>query len=584
MKNFFKMMLATIAGVIISGILLFFIFLGIVGAIVSSADSPVEVKSNSILKLTFDKQIVERSPDNLLASLNLGMRDEQIGLSTILSNIKKAKTDDNIKGIYLELSHIMGGISSIEEIRNALIDFKKSGKFVIAYSESMTQGAYYLSTTADKIYLNPKGEIAFLGLRSELMFFKGTLQKLGIEPQIIRHGKFKSAIEPFINDKMSDENRLQITTFISTIWNHVLDNISKERNVSVATLNRLANELVLADADSCLSNKMVDSLLYQDQVNEQLLKLSDSKEKEPVFVALSKYDKAPVKDVKFQKNKIAVVYAWGNVISGDDDEGTVASDRIAKALRDARTDSSVKAIVFRINSPGGSALASEVIWREVQLASKAKPVVASMGDLAASGGYYIACAADTIVAQPTTITGSIGVFGLMFNGKEFLNSKLGITTDVAKTNAHADLFTFSRPLDAKEKEYLQKIIEKIYDNFISHVAEGRNMDKQKVDDIAQGRVWAGADAIKIGLVDTLGNLNDAIGIAARLAKVKEYRVTELPKLEDPFDKIMKDITGEAKMSFLKSELGENYKYYQQYQTIMKWEGIQTRLPFEIDLQ
>jgi protease-4 len=588
MKNFLKMLLASILGVILASIIVFFIFVGIISALVTSSDTPVEIKPNAVLKLTLDKTIVERTSQNPLDNLNiLGFgKDKEEGLTEIIADIKKAKDDDNIKGIYLELSIIQARISTVEEIRNALIDFKKSNKFIIAYGNILTQRAYYLASVADKIYLNPQGEIEFTGMHSEVMFFKGALEKLGIEPEIIRHGKFKSAVEPFMSDKMSEENRAQISQLIKTIWENNISAISSARNISTKELNYIADKMILTDADSCISRKIVDSLLYLDQVYSVLLKKSGNSAKEPEFITLNKYDKVVAKkstSKSYSKNKIAVVYAQGDVVMGDEDEDYVSADRISKALRDARTDTSIKAIVFRINSPGGSSLASEIIWREVKLAAKVKPVVASMGDLAASGGYYIACAADTIIAQPTTITGSIGVFGVLFNAKQLLNQKLGITTDVVKTNEHSDFPTITRPMDGQEKKFIQMEIEKIYQTFVNHVAEGRKMGAKKVDDIGQGRVWSGIDALKLGLVDTLGGLNDAIAIAAKMAKLDNYRLLNLPKIEDPFDKIMKDLTGEAKAFFLKSELGDGYILYKQYKNMKNWNGIQTRLPFDIDI-
>jgi protease-4 len=586
MKGFFKMMFASIVGIFVSMLLIFFILLGIVGGLMSSADKPVVVEPNSILKLTLDKEIVERSASSIFSDIDIPgfNRTKQEGLTEILENINKAKTDSNIKGIYLELSIIPAGIASIEAIRNALIDFKTSGKFVVSYADFYAQGAYYLATASDKIYLNPEGSVDFHGLRSEVMFFKGALEKLGIEAQIIRHGKFKSAVEPFMNDKMSPENREQINKLLTTVWNHTISEIEKSRKVSADELNRLANNLTLVDADSCIAHKMVDSLYYLDQLNALLVKLSGKTGKKPEFISSAKYEKvakAP-SGKPFAKAKIAVVYAYGDVM-GDGGEGDVASQRISKALADARTDTAVKAIVFRINSPGGSALASDIIWREVKLASKEKPVVASMGDLAASGGYYIACAADTIVAQPNTITGSIGVFGVMMNAKQLLNQKLGITTDVVKTNTHSDFPTISRPMDAQEKAFVQFEIEKIYKTFIGHVAEGRNMTTEKVDEIGQGRVWSGIDAKELGLVDVIGGLNDAIELAAKMAKIDNYRVSNLPKLEEPFEKFMKDISGDVKASIVKSELGDQYKYIEQYKKLLQLNGIQARLPFGIEI-
>jgi len=587
MKNFFKIMLASMAGTFLTLLIFFFILLGIIGAIVSSGDKTVSIKANSILKLTLNNEIFDRSPNNPFAGINFAGigKEKQDGLTEIIDNIKKAKQDANIKGIYLELSMLPARIATIEEIRNALLDFKKSGKFIIAYADYYTKSSYYLATASDKIYLNPEGGIEFMGLRSEIMFFKGTFDKLGIEVQVFRHGKFKSFVEPYISDKMSPENKLQITNLINSIWDHTLNGISLQRKISKEELNKLANRMTLMDADSCLSFKLVDSLFYKDKIYAQLLKLSGQKEKEPQFVSYNKYEKVPKqKSGKgFAKAKIAVVYAQGEVDMGNQGEGTVSSERISKAFRDARTDTTIKAIVFRINSPGGSSLASEIIWREVSLAKKVKPVVISMGDLAASGGYYIACPASKIVASPNTITGSIGVFGLMPNAKQFLNQKLGITTDVAKTNDHADFPTISRPLDKQEKAIFQFEVDKTYNTFISHVSEGRNLSKVKVDEIGQGRVWTGTDALKIGLVDTIGGLNDAIKLASKLAKIENYRLVSLPKLEDPFEKFIDELTDDVKSRIMKSELGEEYKNYIQFKNIMQLKGIQARLPYNIEI-
>ncbi len=581
------MLFASILGVIIAGILLFLIFVGIISALVSTSDTAVEIKSSTILKLSLNNVIVDRSPQNPLAGLNFSGfgKEKEDGLTEIITAIKKAKDDENIKGIYLELSVIPARISTIEEIRNSLLDFKKSNKFIITYGNMFTQSTYYLASVSNKIYLNPQGSVEFTGIHTEVMFFKGALEKLGIEPEIIRHGKFKSAVEPFMNNKMSDENKIQLNELIKSIWNHEIDGISEERKISKKDLNYLADKMVLSDADSCLARSIVDSLLYTDQVISQLLKLSGNSGKEPEFISLNKYEKVPKKsnNKNLAKDKIAVVYAQGDVVMGNDGEGSVAAERISKAIRQARTDSSVKAIVFRINSPGGSSLASEIIWREVKLASKIKPVVASMGDLAASGGYYIACAADSIISQPTTITGSIGVFGLLFNAKQLLNQKLGITTDIAKTNEHSDFPTVTRPMDGQEKIFMQFEVDKIYKTFVAHVAEGRKIDPKKVDDIGQGRVWSGVDAKNLGLVDAIGGLDDAIAMAAKMAKIENYRLLDLPKIEDTFDKILKDLSGEAKIYFLKSELGENYSFYEQYKKVQTLKGIQARLPFEVDI-
>ncbi len=587
MKIFFKMLLATVAGFFISFLILFLLALGMLGAIVASSSTPVVIKPHSILKLTLDNEIADRAPGNYFSGIDfIGSKFKKVdGLTEIINNIKKAKDDPNIKGIYLEISYIHAHSATLGEIRNALADFKKSGKFIIAYSDFYTQGSYYLASIADKVYLNPEGGINFLGLRSEIMFYKGTLDKLGIEVQVFKHGKFKSYPEPYVSDRMSQESKLQITQLLKSVWNHLLEGISEQRQINVKELNHLADRMIILDADSCLAHKFVDSLYYKDQVYSKLLKLSGKKGKEPEFISLSKYEKVPKKATGkgLAKSKIAIVYAQGDVVMGADDEGSVSSEKISKALRDARTDSSVKAIVFRINSPGGSSLASEAIWREVYLASKVKPVVASMGDVAASGGYYIACAADTIVADPNTITGSIGVFGLLPNAKDFLNKKIGITTDVAKTNEHSDFPTISRPVDAQEKAFVQYEVDKVYEAFVTRVADSRKLKKTKVDELGQGRVWSGIDAKNIGLIDKIGGLDSAIAVAAKLAKLDNYRIINLPKIKEPLEKLIEDLTSEIKSNILKSELGDEYKILKQYNEIKRMQGIQTRLPYEIEI-
>jgi protease IV len=587
MKGFFKYLLASILGVIIALFLFFFISMGIIGAIVSSQDQPVKIEKNTVLHVTLDQVITDRSNKNPMESFDFTSfkPTAQLGLNDILANIKKAKDDENIAGIYLDLTVIPAGIATVEEIRNALLDFKTSGKFIISYADTYTQPTYYLATASDKVYLNPEGMLMFIGLRSEMLFFKEALEKLGIEMQIIRHGKFKSAMEPFMYTKMSDENREQIMTYMGSIWNQMLKGISETRNISLADLNKAANELLIKNPEAALEYKFVDGLKYKDEILEELRERTEQKNIDKIkSIDLGKYTKVPVKDRKaLEKNKIAVVYASGNVIMGEGAEGTIGSDRISKAIRKARMDSSVKAIVFRVNSGGGSALASEVIWREVKLAQQVKPVIASLGDVAASGGYYIVCPAQTIVASPNTITGSIGVFGALPNGKELMNKKLGIHADVAKTNTYADMGSFFRPLTAQERDIIQFEIEEIYQAFITHVAEGRNMAVEKVDEIGQGRVWSGANAMEIGLIDEFGGLDKAIELAAKAANIEEYRIIDLPKLKEPFEQILEDLKGNAKVSILKNELGDEYKYYETLQNIKSMKGVQARIPYEIEI-
>ena len=589
MKSFFKYLLASVLGVIVAGILMFFILIGGITAMVSSQDKAVEIKPNTILHMELNSPIMDRSNKNPFENIDFSSFEpiNALGLNDIIDNLKKAKEDPNIKGIYLDFTVIPTGIATVEEIRNALIDFKESGKFILAYADTYTQPSYYLASIADKVYLNPEGLLTFVGLRSEIMFFKEALDKLGVEPQIIRgpDNKFKSAVEPFMYKKMSDANREQITTYLGSIWDQMLKGISAERNISIKDLNTLADNLTLNDAQAAVDNGLIDALKYKDEILDELAELTEKEDtKDLKTISIAKYTKVTVKkDKKFEKNKIAVVYASGSVVMGEGQEGSIGSDRISRAIRKARKDSTVKAIVFRVNSGGGSALASEVIWREVKLAQEIKPVIASLGDVAASGGYYIVAPAQKIIASPNTITGSIGVFGVLPNGKKLLNDKLGIHVDVVKTNKFADMGTFSRPLTAQEKEAIQFSIENIYETFITHVAEGRNMTKEEVDEIGQGRVWSGTNAIEIGLIDGFGGLEDAIKLAAESANLEAYRIVDYPKLEDPFQQFMKELQGNVRVSILKNELGDQYKYYENLKSIQRMEGIQARIPYEIEI-
>lgn len=585
MKQFFKFMFASMLGVFLAIILFTFLGILIIGGIATSlkSDTEVSVKDHSVLEIKLDEEITERGKaDPFHFEFGSFSAEQPLGLNDILKNIDKAAKDEHIKGIFLNLSIPQTGIASLEEIRNALIKFKKSGKFMIAYSEFYTQGAYYLASVADKIYLHPQGDLDFRGLKAELMFFKGTLEKLEVEPQIIRHGKFKSAVEPFMLDKMSDANREQTRAFVGSIWKTYLEDVSRSRKIPASTLDSLANTYAIQTPEDAVQHRMVDKLAYYDDVLNELKKSSGLKQKDKErFVELKKYTKASSTSSKFSKNKIAVIYAVGAIGSGEGDDETIGSDRIAGAIREARNDSSVKAIVMRINSPGGSALASDVIWREVVLARKAKPFVVSMGDVAASGGYYIACAADTIVAQPNTITGSIGVFGVLMNMQKMFRNKLGITFDTVKTARYADLASATRPMTAEEIAFIQKRIERIYDTFTGLVADGRGLNKAYVDSIGQGRVWSGTDAKRIGLVDVLAGIDSAIAIAAKMAKVDEYRTVALPKQKPLFEKLMEDFSAEASASAIRKELGISYDYYKQVKSAMTMQGIQTRMPFQI---
>lgn len=597
MLRFLKSLFTTVLGVFIAGLLIILVCVFIIGGIISSADKKdkdVKIKENSVLTITLKNGVRDRGSDNPFENFDLNSFSSKnpVGINDFIEALEKAKMDDRIKGIYLNLASGPGGLASTEELREAMLDFKTSGKWIISYAENYSQGSYYFASVADELYMYPEGELNLTGLRTELMFFKGALEKLEVEPQIIRgrNNKFKSAVEPYMYDKMSDANREQMDKLLNSAWDHMVMNISKARGISAEELNMAADSLKIQTSADAIKYKLVDKAIYKDELLAILRSKLDLDEDDDInTTSISKYKNARLPgekiDVKSLKNKkrIAVVYAIGGIESGEGDDETIGSERISKAIRKARLDSTVKAVVLRVNSPGGSALASDVIWREVVMTKKVKPLVVSMGDLAASGGYYISCAADKIYAEPTTITGSIGVFGVIPNMKNFFNNKLGITFDGVKTNAHADMMTTSRPLDEFEHRTIQISVEKIYDDFIGKVAEGRGMTKEEVDAIGQGRVWTGIDAKEIGLVDAFGGLDSAVVYAAKLAKVDDYKVKNYPEQKDPMEELIKELKGDAKAYILKQELGVNYKYYQQLQQLQKIKGVQARLPYNLEI-
>lgn len=588
MKDFFKFTLASIVGFLVAGLLLIFITVGIFSAILSGTDEAIKIDSNSVLVLKFDHKIVDRAKKNPLEGLDLGMFQsiKTVGLNDILNCIRKAKTDPDIRGIYLNPTDIQAGIGTVEEIRAALKDFKTSGKFIYAYGDAFSQKAYYLVTVADSVMLNPQGVVDFKGLGGEATFFKKGLEKLGVDMQIIRHGKFKSAVEPFILDKMSPANRLQTETYMKSIWNAMLTDISASRHLSFDELNDIADMVAtFRKADFALQKKLIDGIKYKDQAIEDLKVLTNTPKKDDVkSVDIYNYIKVPESkgDKPFPRQKIAVIYASGEIDGPASDDG-IKSEDLSRTILEARRDSSIKAIVLRIDSPGGSAFGSEVIWREVKLAAATKPLVASMGDVAASGGYYIACAADSIIADRTTITGSIGIFGMIPNVHELLAEKLGITNDVVKTNEHSDMISVTRPMTTFEKNLMQQNIEEGYDTFITRVADGRKIKKAEVDSIGQGRVWAAPDAKNIKLVDTFGGLTDAIALAQKMAKLENFRIVNLPKLKDPLEELLKEISGSAQAKFMQNEFGDNYRYVEQLRSIIAERGVFARMPNNIEI-
>jgi protease-4 len=585
MRSFFKTFLA---------ILLAFVVLIVIGVIILSvmigkalAPEQLTIDANSVLVIETSQPYNEmKSVDPLNAVLRKGPQSTP-GLFDVVRLLENAATDDNIKGIYLKADNNVNGFATNEEIRNALLKFKHSGKFIYAYGEAMSQQGYYMASLGDKVYVHPKGGIDFGGFYSQLMFLKGTLEKLEIQPQIFYDGRFKSATEPLRETQMTVANRIQTTAYLGELYSNFLQHIGESRKIDTATLHSYANEGLIQNADDAAKYKLVDGLRYDDQVMDEIKKkIGLSGDDKVNFVSLKDYDNARITAYKDGDSKIALIYAQGDIKGGDDDnETTISSGNFIKLIRKARQDKSIKAIVFRVNSPGGSALASETIWRELELAKKSKPVVVSMGDYAASGGYYISCMADSIFAQPNTLTGSIGVFGMVFNMENFFKNKLGITFDGVKTAQYADLGTGSRPMTEVEKRFIQNSIDSTYSTFKSRVVAGRKLSSAVVDSIAQGRVWSGVQAKQLGLVDRIGGIEDAIACAAKLAKVSSYRLREYPESKSTMEKLMKSLGGEASTRAVKNELGVNYNLYLQVKRIQNMNGeIQARMPYDLDVK
>lgn len=584
MGQFFKFMFASMLGFILANVFVVLLTIIIIAAVASAgSNKEVVVEENSVLKIEFNGPIQDRAIESPFDAFNPDAKT--IGLSEILNAIEFAKTDERIKGIYLHNQTIPTGMATIEELRNALLDFKKSGKFVLSYSNVYDQKGYYLASVSDEVWVHPEGGLDFRGLSAGITFLKGTMEKLELEPQIIRHGKFKSAIEPLILDKMSEANREQTSAYLTSLWSTMLKGISSTRKIDEGELQRIADEALVRNAKDAITYKLADKTAYEDEVLTNLRKkLSLEKETDKIkFVGIGKYVNAPTKD-ETTKEKIAVIYASGDIVDGQGEDDNVGGDKIAATIRKARLDEKVKAIVLRVNSPGGSALASDVMWREVVLARKAKkPVIVSMGDVAASGGYYISCAADKIYASPNTITGSIGVFGVLLNAQKMLNNKLGVTIDTVRTGKFADMGAAYRPLTASEREIIQQGVEDIYKTFITHVGEGRKISTAEVDSIGQGRVWSGNDAKRIKLVDEFGGLKDAIAFAAQKAKLEKYRVVDYPEKEDPMKKLLKQLSGEGENALLKLQLGDQYPIFQRVRKAITVKGIQARIPFEMEI-
>ena len=581
MKSFLKMLLASILGVFIAMFLVWMISMVIVVGMLSGlgdSKSVYTLSDNTVFQLDLSGSISDRESTDLLSGL-FGSSEKSSGLDDILKAIKAAKENDQILGIYLKNGSISAGIASLEPIRKALVDFKESGKFIVSYGDYYRQGTYYLSSVADKVIMNPQGVFMFHGMASNYQFNKGFYDKLGIRYQVFKVGTFKSAVEPYIETKMSDANREQVTSFMGSIWSHLLSGISESRNISVDNLNRFADEYMDYSApEISVEYGLVDTLMYAPDVENYIKKLAtvDSISKLK-FATVSDINSIPTKKAKINKNKIAVLYAEGMILPGEYKSlgpllgNLITDEEYVKELGKLKDNKDVKAVVFRINSPGGSAYASEQIWRAVTELKKEKPVIVSMGEVAASGGYYISCAADQILAEPTTLTGSIGVFGLVPEGEE-MHKKLGLTFDGVKTNQYSDMGASSnipllgaaiRAFTDEENKIVQASVNRTYDLFLTRCADGRSTTKENIDAIGQGRVWTGIQALQNGLVDRLGNLDDAIRIAAERAQLSDYDLTSYPKKKDPFTQLMEELTGGGvKASLVRSFLGNDV--YRQY--------------------
>lgn len=592
MKDFLKFTLATVTGIILSSIVLFIIGMVTLFGIVSTADTETIVKKNSVMMLDLNGVLVERTQESPLGILSQLFSDDSntYGLDDILSSIKKAKENENIKGIYLQASMLGTSYASLQEIRNALLDFKESGKFIIAYGDSYTQGLYYLSSVADKVLLNPKGMIEWKGIASAPLFYKDLLQKIGVEMQIFKIGTYKSAVEPFISTEMSPTNREQVTAFINSIWGQVTEGVSASRSLPVDSLNALADRMLMFyPAEESVQCGLADTLIYRNDVRNYLKQWVDLKEDDRLPV-LGLSDMINVKK-NMPKDKsgniVAVYYASGEITdysgSSTSEEGIVGT-KVIRDLRKLKDDEDVKAVVLRVNSPGGSAFASEQIWHAVKELKTEKPVIVSMGDYAASGGYYISCVADTIVAEPTTLTGSIGIFGMVPNVKE-LSEKIGLTYDVVKTNKFSDFGNIMRPFNQDEKTLMQMMITQGYDTFVNRCAEGRHMSKEAIEKIAEGRVWTGEAAKELGLVDVLGGIDTALEIAVRKAGIEGYTVVSYPAKQDLLSSLLNTKpTNYVESQILKNKLGEYYQQFGMLKNLKERSMIQARIPFELNIK
>ena len=586
--TFLRELLAVILGVFISFFIMFFIFFAIGSALSSSfmEEEKILVKDNSVLVLRLDEQIRDFAPksDDPFEQL-LGFKDELIGLNTVINAIDNAKYDEKIKGISIESMFLRAGIAQVQEIRDKLNEFKESGKFIVAYADYYDQKNYYLSSVADSIYIYPEGGLDFKGLSSEILFFKDFQDKYGIKMEVIRHGKYKSAVEPFLANEMSEANREQTFAFLNSIWGELVADMGENRGMTSERINEIADSLLARNPNLAIENGLLTGQMPKDQYIKLLKTLSEVNEDSKLSrISVANYIKSGKgRIMSTAKDKIAVIYAQGEIMYGKGDERIIGQELIKEALQKAKAAKDVKAIVLRVNSPGGSALASDIILREIEITKEEKPVVVSMGSYATSGGYYISCNADRIIAEPTTITGSIGVFGAIPNISEF-SKRIGINAEQIGTNKRSVGYSIFEPMNEDFYMVTREGIERVYNTFVTKVAEGRKMTFEEVDSIAQGRVWTGKEALEKGLVDELGSLEDAVRTAADLVGITEYRVRNYPDYEKEFKDIFKGPFAKVKENMLKTELGEsNYQALQRIKEFSELKGIQTRLPFLIEI-
>ncbi len=583
MKQFLKYTLATVVGILIASLISMFLFFGVIGVLLSSQSSVTTLKPNTVYQLDLNGSLTERSKDDPFSMIMSGRYGESsIGLDDILANIQKAKVSPEIIGIRLNCGSLSGGYASVKEIRDALIDFKESGKFIVAYGDNYTQKMYYLASVADEIYLNPVGSLSFRGISSSAVFYKEALEKLGIDMQVVRVGEFKAAVEPYINTQMSEANRKQVSAYITSIWDVLLQEVAVSRGIPVEELNKYADEaLDFRATEKAVEYALVDSLLYSSDVTDLIRNKVNNPEKEKVtYVKHSAMTNVP--DVRaYDKTKLAVIYAVGG-IDMDETDG-INSSKLVKTINDVAKNESVKAVVLRINSPGGSAFGAEQIWYALNKLQEQKPLIVSMGDYAASGGYYIACPGNKIIAQPNTLTGSIGVFGVIPNVAK-LTDKLGIDFDVVQTNKMSEGITIDRPFTKEEKDIMQQYVNRTYDLFVQRCADGRDIAPEQIRKIAEGRVWTGAMALEIGLVDELGDLNAAIEAAADMAGLASYHVVNYPEKEDFTTRLLNSMSEEAETRFLRGQLGEQYNLFRQINSLSGMNGIYSLMPYSLELQ